>query len=235
MAKQYRSKFRYWISILDLYIFVTSINNMKKITFAFLLTILLFACKKEEPSSNFQKVPISDTDTLEIVEMSTPEGVMYIWLYPETPKHKQNFLKLAKEGFYNDLLFHRIIPNFMIQGGDPVGDGTGGPGYTIDAEIFPEIKHKKGSIAAARLGDSQNPEKKSSGSQFYISVSTSGTAQLDGNYTVFGEVIKGIEAADKIVVKPRNQRDKPLTDVPMQVRVLQTNKQKLKDDFGFTP
>jgi cyclophilin family peptidyl-prolyl cis-trans isomerase len=208
---------------------------MKKIIFPFFLTLLLFACKKEEPSSNFQKVPISDTDTLEIVELTTAEGVMYIWLYPETPKHKQNFLKLAKEGFYDGLLFHRIIPNFMIQGGDPVGDGTGGPGYTIEAEIFPEIKHKKGSIAAARLGDSQNPEKRSSGSQFYISVSTSGTAQLDGNYTVFGEVIKGIEAADKIVVKPRNQKDKPLTDIPMQVKVLKTNKQKLKEDFGFTP
>src|SRR5690606_5059171 len=110
-------------------------------------------------------------DTYEIVEMTTPHGVMFIWLYPETPKHRDNFLKLTKEGFYNGLIFHRVIPGFMIQGGDPNWNGSGGPGYTVDAEIIPGINHKRGSLAAARLPDQVNPEKKSSGSQFYIAVS----------------------------------------------------------------
>jgi cyclophilin family peptidyl-prolyl cis-trans isomerase len=206
------------------------------------LTLLLFAtallmsnnsCKKENTDTKDEPLAIKG-DTLEIIEMSTSYGTMYIWLYQETPLHRDNFLKLAKEGFYNDLMFHRIIPNFMIQGGDPQGDGTGGPGYTIPAEIKSNIKHKKGSLAAARLGNNVNPAKESSGSQFYIAVSTSGTAHLNGEYTVFGEVMKGIEVADEIVKQPRNQQtNKPNTAIKMTVKVLNKSKQQLKDEFGF--
>lgn len=140
---------------------------------------------------------------------------------------------MTKDGFYNGLIFHRIIPNFMIQGGDPSGNGTGGPGYTIPAEIKSEITHKKGSIAAARLGDQVNPNKESSGSQFYIAVSTDGTKHLNGAYTVFGEVIKGIEAADQIVTQPRNAQDKPNKDIKMQVKIIKKTKAQIKSEFGY--
>lgn len=111
-----------------------------------------------------------------MVMIETEYGNMKVKLYNETPQHRDNFIKLVNEGFYNDLLFHRVIDGFMIQGGDPQSKnavankplGSGGPGYTIPAEIIPEKFHKKGALAAARLGDQANPEKKSSGSQFYI-------------------------------------------------------------------
>ncbi|MEZ4805648.1 MAG: peptidylprolyl isomerase [Bacteroidia bacterium] len=133
----------------------------------------------------------------DILEINTSYGKMYVWLYKATPLHRENYLKLGREGYLNNTTFHRVIPDFMIQGGDPNSkdtdpnnDGQGGPGYTIPAEIRDSIKHHRGVMAAARTN---NPEKASSGSQFYISVSTSGTAGLDGNYTVFGEVMSGIE------------------------------------------
>jgi peptidyl-prolyl cis-trans isomerase B (cyclophilin B) len=113
----------------------------------------------------------------EKVLIKTPYGNMKVKLYKETPKHRENFLKLVKEGFYDDVLFHRVIEGFMIQGGDPESRdaekdaqlGSGGPGYTIEAEIkYPKFFHKKGALSAARQGDQANPEKRSSGSQFYI-------------------------------------------------------------------
>jgi cyclophilin family peptidyl-prolyl cis-trans isomerase len=191
------------------------------------------ACKKSEKIKEFEKKELGEE--IDLIEMSTPYGTMVIWLYPETPLHYDNFIKLANEGFYNDLLFHRVIPNFMIQGGDPVGNGTGGPGYTIPAEIRPGITHKRGSIAAARLSDQVNPDKESSGSQFYIAVSASGTAHLNGQYTVFGEVIHGVEAVDDIVKQPRNPNtNKPNTDIKMQVKVIKKTKEQLESEFGFT-
>lgn len=110
------------------------------------------------------------------VTIKTTEGDITVRLYDETPRHRDNFLKLAQEGYYNGTLFHRVIKNFMIQGGDPnskgapagVQLGTGGPGYTIPAEIQPQFIHKRGALAAARQGDEVNPERASSGSQFYI-------------------------------------------------------------------
>lgn len=111
-----------------------------------------------------------------VVTIKTSYGDMVAILYDETPKHKENFIKLAKEKYFDSLLFHRIIPNFMIQGGDPdsrkasAGQaiGTGGPGYTVPAEFVPSLFHEKGALSAARLGDRQNPQRASSGSQFYI-------------------------------------------------------------------
>src|SRR5690242_317617 len=111
-----------------------------------------------------------------LVKIKTNYGEMVAILYDETPKHKQNFIKLAKEHYLDSTLFHRVIEGFMIQGGDPISKhagpgmslGNGGPGYTIQAELNPKFFHKKGALAAARLGDDQNPSKASSGSQFYI-------------------------------------------------------------------
>lgn len=130
-----------------------------------------------------------------IFDIQTNLGTIKVKLYSKTPKHKANFEKLALSGFYDGILFHRVIDGFMIQGGDPNTKdttlvdkyGQGGPGYTIPAEIVPEYRHKKGALAAARRGDAANPERESSGSQFYLVQSEETCAQLDGAYTVFGE------------------------------------------------
>ncbi len=126
-------------------------------------------------------------------------GTIKIQLNTEAaPKTSANFLKLVNEKFYDGLTFHRIAKNFVIQGGDPKGDGTGGPGYTVPAEIG--LKHTKGAIAMARLGDQVNPTKASSGSQFYIALTD--LPMLDGGYTVFGQVVEGMDVVEKIGAVP---------------------------------
>lgn len=189
-----------------------------------------------------------------IVEISTDFGKMKIRLYNETPKHRDNFIKLAKEGYFDGTLFHRVINSFMIQGGDPDSKtakpgqqlGMGGPSYRVPAEFNPNLIHKKGVLAAAR---DQNPEKASSGSQFYIvqgkkytdaelqglvgktgkKYSTEqiniyktvgGTPFLDGEYTVFGEVIEGLDVIDKIAAVEKDRNDRPLKDVKMTVKII---------------
>ena len=189
------------------------------------------------------------------VLLVTDQGDITIRLSNATPLHRDNFLKLVKVGYYDNVLFHRVIRNFMIQTGDPnskdaapgIPLGNGGPGYTIPAEIIPSLFHKKGAVAAARMSDNVNPAKASSGSQFYIvqgnifsesgldSLETfrlngkkippeirtayktiGGTPHLDNNYTVFGEVVKGIETVDKIAsakTSTRPDRDRPLADI----------------------
>lgn len=156
-----------------------------------------------------------------VVVMETSMGTMKIELYNATPQHRDNFLKLARAGFYDGLRFHRVIPGFMIQGGDPLSKedslmmrwGTGGPGYTIPAEISGEFHHKKGALAAARMGDMANPRRASSGSQFYIVQSEEGCMHLDGQYTVYGEVIEGLEVIDAIADVPTDAYDRPMDPV----------------------
>lgn len=184
--------------------------------------------------------------------ISTQFGDVTIELYNATPKHRDNFVKLVREGFYNDLLFHRVIDQFMIQGGDPssrnaaagVPLGSGGPGYEIDPEIG--APHLRGVVAAARL---PNPQKRSSGSQFYIVVGEKvteddlqrweiqkkikyndvqrklyleqgGYPSLDMDYTVFGEVVSGMDVVDKIAKLPKDDRNRPLEDVRMTIKIL---------------
>lgn len=186
--------------------------------------------------------------------IETEYGNMKAELYNSTPKHRDNFIKLAKEGFYDDLLFHRVIDGFMIQGGDPQSRtaapgqrlGMGGPGYLIDAEIG--APHFRGTLAAARTGGPSNPDKKSSGSQFYVVDGTpqsrqriqaigkqkgiqyseahiqkyeevGGTPMLDMDYTVFGEVIDGFDVIDEIATVAKDASDRPLEDVKMKVRI----------------
>ena len=135
-----------------------------------------------------------------VVRLTTDFGPIDIVLYPDiAPKHTENFLKLTKDGFYDSLTFHRIVPGFVVQGGDPKGNGTGGPGYTIPAE-FSDLSHVPGAVAAARRGDAVNPEKASSGSQFYIVLKAA--PHLDGQYTIFGKVIDGMDAVYKIEKVP---------------------------------
>jgi cyclophilin family peptidyl-prolyl cis-trans isomerase len=156
------------------------------------------------------------------VLLETTEGNIRLALYNETPRHRDNFLKLVKEHFYDSLLFHRVIPNFMIQAGDPdsrkaeegaeLGDGD--LGYTLEPEFrVPEITHRRGSLAAAREGDEVNPDKRSSACQFYIVTRKWGAKHLDGSYTVFGEVVQGMEVADRISKHIRDDYDRPVGDV----------------------
>ncbi len=125
----------------------------------------------------------------------TTEGDVTVQLRADKAPHGvNNFVFLAKQGFYNGLTFHRVEPGFVVQGGDPLGNGTGGPGYTLPAEIG--LTHEKGAVAWARLPDSVNPDKRSSGSQFYITLAP--THFLDGGYSVFGYVVKGMDVVEKI-------------------------------------
>jgi cyclophilin family peptidyl-prolyl cis-trans isomerase len=156
-----------------------------------------------------------------LLKIKTTDGTMTVKLYSVTPLHRDNFVKLAKSGFYNGLLFHRVIKGFMIQGGDPFTRdstkvaqfGTGGPGYTIPAEIVPGLTHKKGALAAARRGDMVNPAKESSGSQFYIVHDPDNCVHLDGEYTIFGEVVEGLDVIDKLASERTDFRDRPVKDV----------------------
>jgi peptidyl-prolyl cis-trans isomerase B (cyclophilin B) len=198
---------------------------------------------------------LSKKDLHKDIEMVTTAGTLVIRLYDATPLHRDNFIKLVQQHFYDSILFHRVIKNFMVQAGDPNTRraipgrpmGSGGPGYTIPAEFRPTLFHKKGVIAAARENDEANPQKASSGSQFYLvqgkvftdagldSVETfrlrgkkippaqravyktlGGAPHLDQNYTVFGEVIKGIEVIDSLAGMPTTGHaggDRPLQEL----------------------
>lgn len=260
-----------------------------------------------------------------LVTIKTDMGDMVAILYDETPKHKENFIKLAKDHFYDSLLIHRVIEGFMVQGGDPDSKnaepgqrlGVGGPGYTVDAEFNPKYFHKKGALSAARLGDQQNPTRASSGSQFYIVQGTvipttsleqlttdqaklntglqqllqkeenrplydslsqlynagdmqtyqevlyglipriesetgvkvrkeiaqekidaytsiGGAPHLDDGYTVFGEVISGLEVIDKIASVDKDGADRPLQDIHFTIEVEEVSKKKIAKEYGYT-
>ena len=177
-------------------------------------------------------MPETPTVIPEVAIIETKFGKIVVEFYEkDAPKTVANFKKLAMEGFYNGTTFHRVIPNFMIQGGDPTSKtepkgsrvGSGGPGYTVPAEI--KRDHKRGTLATARTGDNVNPERASSGSQFFINVKDNDF--LNGGYTVFGNVISGMDAADKIVVVPRDGRDNPNDKIEMKV-TLTTKEEALK-------
>ncbi len=259
-----------------------------------------------------------------VITINTKYGNMMAVLFDETPKHKANFIKLVKEHYYDSLLFHRVIAGYVIQGGDPNSKkakpgqllGSGGPGYTIEAEINPNYFHKKGALAAARLGDIENPTKASSGSQFYIVQGTilmdeianelkidqpklnialqqfvnmpgnqayrdtlsklyaagnreafrkkvfslaarceketgvkvikevslekiktyttvGGTPALDDGYTVFGEIIKGLDVIDRIAMEEKDGADRPKEDVLMFVTAKELSKKKITKLYGY--
>ena len=210
---------------------------MKKIFFNLLIITALLAtsCKGGKQTEESEQIKQEDTTVMTtnlafnpaeigeepLFDIETSAGTIRVKLYKETPLHRDNFVKLASESFYNGILFHRIIKGFMIQVGDPLTKdptavdryGTGGPGYTVPAEILPQFKHKKGALAAARRGGPGNPQKESSGSQFYIVEDAGTCAQLDGDYTVYGETIDGFNVIDIIAATPTDQRDKPNTDI----------------------
>jgi cyclophilin family peptidyl-prolyl cis-trans isomerase len=244
----------------------------------FISVFLIISCGSQttkESSDNSEKVaeplstPIEQADeipadmtptgdrTPQKVLISTYLGDMTVVLYDETPIHRNNFIKLVEDGFYNGTLFHRVIKDFMVQGGDPDSKnaapnaqlGVGGPGYTIEAEFHPEFIHKKGALAAARQGDQVNPERRSSGSQFYIvqgkkitqaELNTiasrggvfytpgqiriyeeiGGTPFLDQQYTVFGEVTEGLDVIDKIASVQTGNGNRPVNDLKMTIKLI---------------
>lgn len=280
-----------------------------------LITLLLFGCLLI--TSCAQKKDY-------VVTISTSYGDMVAILYDETPKHKENFIKLAKEHYFDSLLFHRVIQGFMIQGGDPDSKkaqpgqhlGQGGPGYTVDAEFNQKFFHEKGALSAARLSDQQNPAKASSGSQFYIVQGTvipsasieelkidqmklnmamqqfvskpenkpvldtlqkvyfsgnmeayknklfslipsiekstgmkltkeispekikayttiGGAPHLDGEYTVFGKVIQGLDVIDKIAAVQKDPADRPVDDIRMKVTVAEVSRKEITKKYGY--
>jgi cyclophilin family peptidyl-prolyl cis-trans isomerase len=209
-------------------------------------------------STTFAKAPKN-----QYVRIKTNYGECIIRLYNQTPQHRDNFIKLAKKGFFNGTLFHRVIQDFMIQGGDPdsknakpgIELGNGDVGYTIPAEFRDSLFHKRGVLAAAR---DDNPQKASSGCQFYIVEgkrltdaeldkqeqknghkipeyqreyykTVGGVPHLDGKYTVFGEVVSGIDMVDRIAAVKKDANDRPLTDVPMTVELLSKKECKQLD------
>jgi len=213
-----------------------------------LLPIFLAGCSQAGNGSNRQQQAF-DNETTTVV-ISTTHGEITVELHNKTPEHRDNFIRLANDGFYNGILFHRVIEGFMIQAGDPhskdavFGEplGSGGPGYTLPAEIHPELFHRKGAMAAARQGDQVNPERRSSGSQFYLVqgrvwtydelealeqqrgtpfseaqweayTTVGGTPHLDDAYTVFGQAISGLDVIDRIAAVETGERDRPVEDV----------------------
>ncbi|MBQ7812183.1 MAG: peptidylprolyl isomerase [Bacteroidales bacterium] len=180
------------------------------------------ACRNEsgqaaETQTEMENIQIAEPE----FDMVTSLGTMRIKLYSMTPKHRDNFVKLVKEKYYDGLRFHRVIEGFMIQGGDPYSRdtskidlwGQGGPDYTVPAEFVNQYWHKKGAIAAARKGDMANPTKASSGSQFYIVHDENNCLHLDGQYSIFGEVIEGLDVIDRIAAVPTDRYDRPYEDV----------------------
>ncbi len=195
--------------------------KLSKMVFALLFVLLLgLPVLAEVKQKTFTKEEIRKmAETRAVIE--TKFGNIELRFFPDVaPKHVNSFIELAKKGFYDGTTFHRVIPGFMIQGGDPNSKdpdrsrhGIGGPGYTIKAE-FNEKPHKRGTLSMARSADPN-----SAGSQFFICVADA--PFLDRQYTVFGEVVSGMEAADKIVSQPRDNRDNPLEKVEMKVKIVE--------------
>jgi peptidyl-prolyl cis-trans isomerase B (cyclophilin B) len=192
------------------------------------LALVFLGCKSEQgemkqsgSDSSGQEEPVS-LGGKEVAVIQTNLGTIIFKFFPEdAPNHVANFKKLAREGFYDGIYFHRVIPGFMIQAGDPntkdddrSNDGLGGPGYTIDAE-FNDRPHKRGTVSMAR-----KPDPNSAGSQFFICHQAQ--PGLDGQYTVFGQVVQGMDVVDKIANVERDSRDNPLKPVVMEKVTIET-------------
>lgn len=211
---------------------------MKKLLFILLAVSAIASCKGKGAQQPVEEPATEPLDTVAaaaiaktlpespVFDIVTNMGIIKVRLFSDTPRHRDNFEKLALSGYYDSLLFHRVINGFMIQGGDPFTRdtsmvahyGEGGPNYTIPAEMrdadgAPLHRHSKGALAAARRGDLANPFKESSGSQFYIVQDPDHCLHLDGEYTVFGETVAGLNVIDKIAGVRTDRMDRPVNDV----------------------
>ncbi|WP_373493064.1 peptidylprolyl isomerase [Aquiflexum sp.] len=162
--------------------------------------------------------------------IETPQGEIYIRLFDETPKHRDSFIQLAEAGYWDSLTFDRVIPNFVAQGGCPdTEEGFNDPEYLLEPEIVRGITHVYGAVGAGR---DDNPDKLSARCQFYIVQNKNGLHRLDGDYTVFGQVIKGMDVVDKIVFEKRDDTDVPLTPITLKVKIIQLNKSEIDKLLG---
>lgn len=230
---------------------------MKRILILLAAIVVLGSCGQTNGNNQTANATSSNDNTRTQILVSTSMGDIILELYNETPLHRENFIKLVEEGFYDNTLFHRVIKGFMIQGGDPDSKiaqpgqqlGMGGPGYTTPAEFEDQFIHQKGALAAARQGDHVNPQKESSGSQFYIVhgrvfsheeletfeqrsgkvfsneqkkvyTTTGGAPHLDGDYTVFGKTVQGMEVIDSIAAVPTDGGNRPLEDIVITMSVI---------------
>lgn len=205
-----------------------------------LLALLWLACPAA--AADRPAKPAKQPSKDEVVTLTTAQGIIRLILFDDTPLHKANFLQKAKSGFYDGTTFHRVIPGFMVQGGDanskdadPANDGLGPPGEgTVPAELAAGHLHNYGAVAAARQGDFANPQRASSASQFYLVENHDGTHFLDGQYTVFGQVIQGLDVIDKIAKLPRDGRDRPTADLKMTLKVEKLKRKKIAKLYKYS-
>lgn len=205
---------------------------MKFKQFVVFISLLIFS------SPCFGQSNTSDSDYL--ITIRTDYGKIKLLLFDDTPLHKENFINLVKSGVYNHIIFHRVIDDFMIQAGDystrnkPIDYSPSVIQSTIPAEFKPHHKHVRGAVGAARYGGDQNPEKRSSGTQFYIIQNCNGAPHLDGKYTVFGQVMSGFEVIDEIAVQPTDERNKPINEIRITINSEEVNKADIKKFYNFT-
>jgi len=158
--------------------------------------------------------------------IETPQGKIYISLFDQTPKHRDSFIELAEAGYWDSLTFNRVIPNFVAQGGCPdTKEGFNDPEYLLEPEFVRGITHVYGAVGAGR---DNNPDKLSARCQFYIVQNKNGLHRLDGDYTVFGQVIKGMDVVDKIVFEKRDETDEPLAPITLKVKILRLTKSEIE-------
>lgn len=167
----------------------------------------------------------SKTKMFEIGQINTPKGEILLWLYDETPNHKASFIELANKGYWDSLSFNRVIPNFVAQGGCPdTPEGFNDPEYLMEPEFVDSLTHTYGALGAGRDG---NPQKLSARCQFYIVQNKKGEHRLDGDYTVFGKVIKGMDVVDAIVNVERDSIDQPLSTITLDVNIISIKESEL--------
>lgn len=206
---------------------------MKKLRFLLAVCLML-------PLAGYSYEPIPDSTHNYLITISTDYGDMKVLLYDDTPLHKNNFVKLAKAGVYDHIIFHRVIDNFMIQTGD----------YTtcnkerdydktvitssIPAEFRDHHEHIYGALGAARRGDNENPEKRSSGTQFYIVENPNGAPHLDGTYTVFGQLMSGFRVLHKIASVRTDRKDKPRKDIRITLKVEKVTRENIEKFYNYS-
>ena len=184
---------------------------MKKIIYLFVL-IGMVSCKTEK--------------TYDVGQIVTPQGEILIWLHNETPKHKASFTQLANDGYWDNYTFNRVIPNFVAQGGCPdTPEGFNDPEYLLEPEFNDTLLHEYGAVGAGR---DDNPKKLSARCQFYIVHNKKGIKRLDGDYTIFGKVIKGMDVVNAIINKKRDKTNKPLTDISLDVNMIKIKASELE-------
>lgn len=184
---------------------------MKKIIYLFIV-IGIISCKSEK--------------IYDVGQITTPEGEILIWLHNETPNHKASFTQLANDGYWDNYTFNRVIPNFVAQGGCPdTPEGFTDPEYLLDPEFDEKLIHEYGAVGAGR---DDNPKKLSARCQFYIVHNKKGLSRLDGDYTIFGKVIKGMDVVNSIINKERDSINTPLTDIPLDVNMIKIKASELE-------